>query len=486
MKNSDRPNILWICTDQQRYDTIAALGNAFVSTPNIDALARQGVAFERAYCQSPICTPSRASFLTGMYPSSLRVNRNGNPRFPDFPPLISRILADRDHVCGLIGKLHLSSAYGRIEERADDGYAFWNYSHAPRDDWEEGHDYADWVRFQGADLAELTRDPAGVPAELHQTTWCAEKTIQFIEENRERNWFASVNIYDPHPPFNPPQAYRERFDPAHVKRPLFRESDLEQQKNLAAVDFQSLAKHPADLDINSPILPQSPTPGLTEPDSLGARDAGTLIAAYYAMIKLIDDQVGRIMAALDALELRQNTVIIFTSDHGEMLGDHGLIMKGCRFYEGLVRVPLIWSCPGRYLTNLRSGALVELTDIAPTLLDIVGLAKPGYMVGRSLVPILSGEEPPEYHREYARCEYIDALDMPGHSRATMYFDGRYKLVLYHNHGVGELYDLAQDPQEFNNLWDRESAKDARARLTQCAFDAAISTLYAGPERRGPM
>ncbi|MDE2857336.1 MAG: sulfatase-like hydrolase/transferase [Chloroflexota bacterium] len=485
MREADLPNILWICTDQQRYDTIAALGNSFVSTPNIDSLARQGVAFERTYCQSPICTPSRASFLTGMYPSSLRVNRNGNPRFPDFPPLISRRLADRGYVCGLIGKLHLASAYGRIEERADDGYSFWNYSHAPRDDWEKGHDYAEWVRSKGFNLGELTRDPAGVPAELHQTTWCAEKTIEFIEENRDRNWFASVNIYDPHPPFNPPRVYRELFDPAQVQPPLFRESDLEQQKKLERIDFQSAARHPDDLDIKSPILPQSPTPGLAEADSPGARDAGALIAAYYAMIKLIDDQLGRIMGALDALDLRQNTVIIFTSDHGEMLGDHGLILKGCRFYEGLVRVPLIWSWPGRFLTDLRSDALVELTDIVPTLLDIVDLPAPDYLVGTSLLSILTGEGPPQ-RREYVRCEYIDALDLPDHSRATMYCDGTYKIVHYHSLGAGELYDLAEDPGEFHNLWDLESAADLRTDLTQRAFDATISTLYPGLERRGPM
>ncbi len=486
MRETDLPNILWICTDQQRYDTIAALGNTFVSTPNIDELARQGVAFERAYCQSPICTPSRASFLTGMYPSSLRVNRNGNPRFPDFPPLISRRLADRGYVCGLVGKLHLSSAYGRVEERADDGYTFWNYSHAPRDDWEYGHDYAEWVRSKGFNLGELTRDPAGVPAEVHQTTWCAEKTIEFIEANRNRNWFASVNIYDPHPPFNPPRAYRDLFDPARVKPPLFRESDLEQQQKLERIDFQSVAKHPDDLDIKSPILPQSPTPGLAEADSPGARDAGSLIAAYYAMIKLIDDQLGRIMGALDAMDLRRNTVIIFTSDHGETLGDHGLILKGCRFYEGLVRVPLIWSWPGRFLNDLRSDALVELTDIAPTLLDMVGVSAPGYMVGSSLLPILTGEAPPQRHRDYVRCEYIDALDMPDHSRATMYCDGTYKIVLYHSLGAGELYDLAEDPGEFNNLWYQESAADLRADLSQRAFDATISTLYPGLDRRGPM
>ena len=481
-----RPNILWICTDQQRYDTIGVLGNELVSTPILDQLASAGVAFERAYCQSPICTPSRASFLTGMYPSSIRVNRNGNPDFPDFPPLVSKILADAGYTCGLIGKLHLTSAYGRSEARADDGYSYWQYSHAPRDDWEEGHDYADWVRSRGADLGELTQDPAGVPAELHQTTWCAEKTIEFIEANRSRPWFASVNIYDPHPPFNPPAAYREQFDPQRVKPPIFQPSDLAQQAKLAAVDFQSGARDPAELHIKSPILPQSPTRRLVEADTDGERDALTLIAAYYAMIKLIDDQVGRILAALDESGQRENTIVIFTSDHGETLGDHGLILKGCRFYEGLVRVPLIWSWLDVFQADLRSPALVELTDIAPTLLDVCGLPIPDFMTGRSLLPILTGQRPPGKHRAFVRSEYIDALDLLDGTRATMYCDGRHKLVCYHNHGLGELYDLESDPQELADLWDDPAYQALKGELLQLSFDAHMTSLYTGPDRIGPM
>ncbi|MDE2749442.1 MAG: sulfatase-like hydrolase/transferase [Chloroflexota bacterium] len=485
-QDESSPNILWICTDQQRYDTISALGYPHLSTPNLDQLAAEGAAFERAYCQAPICTPSRASFLTGMYPSSIHVNRNGNPTFSDFPPLISKRLADAGYTCGLIGKLHLTSAYGRVEARTADGYSYWQYSHAPRDDWERGHDYADWLRSKGAELSELTKDPAGVPAELHQTTWCAEKTIEFIEANRDHPWFASVNIYDPHPPFNPPQAYRDKFDPRAVKPPLFRESDLAQQAKLAAIDFQSEARQPADLDIKSPILPQSPARAYIEPQTAGERDARTLIAAYYAMISLIDDQVGRILEGLEANGQRENTIIIFTSDHGETLGDHGLIQKGCRFYEGLVRVPLIWSWRGRFVNGLRSSALVELTDIAPTLLDICGLEAPDYMVGKSLRPILSGEAAPDAHRDVVRCEFIDALDMPDASVATMHFDGRYKLIVYHNHHLGELYDLEADPGEFDDLWESPAHQSLKAELLLRSFDTTMLTFYRGPDRIGPM
>ncbi len=314
---SDHPNILWICTDQQRYDTIHALGYEHVDTPHIDRLVAEGVAFTHAYCQAPICTPSRASFLTGQYASAVHVNGNGLDTFPDNPPLISKIMADAGYDCGLIGKLHLASAFGRIEPRIDDGYRYWEYSHAPRDDWPEGHGYADWVREKGEVLGDLMKEhPHGLPAEFHQTTWCAEKTIEFMREEREGPWLASVNIYDPHPAFNPPQTYRDMFDPADMPGPLFAESDLAQQEKLAGVDFQSKVRRPEQLDIRDPLHKDRRTPGA---------DAKVLQAAYCAMIKQIDDQVGRMIAVLEETGQRENTVVIFTSDHGETLGDHGLI-----------------------------------------------------------------------------------------------------------------------------------------------------------------
>lgn len=483
---ADKPNILWICTDQQRYDTISALGNPHVSTPNLDRLAEQGVSFTHAYCQSPICTPSRASFLTGMYPSRVHVNGNGNERFPDQPALVTKMLANAGYDCGLIGKLHLASAYGRIEPRVADGYRYWRYSHAPRDDWSTGHDYADWVRAKGYSLRELTERPEGIPAELHQTTWCADMSIEFIHDHASAPWLASVNIYDPHPPFNPPQSYRDQFDPASMPGPLFQPGDLEQQGELAGVDFQSQGRDPNELDIRIPVLSAMPVAGAQTPTSAGARDAKTLQAAYYAMIRQIDDQVGRILDALEESGQRENTVVIFMSDHGEMLGDHGLIQKGCRFYEGLVRVPLIWSWPGRFPENRRNDALVELTDIAPTLLGLAGLQVPDDMHGRPLLPLLVEEAPAQDHRQWVRSEYYNALDLPDGTYATMYRDERFKLVVYHGHGIGELYDLVDDPHEFYNLWDDTEYMSIKLSLMQRSFDESMLAMDPGPRRIGPM
>ena len=495
-----RPNILWICTDQQRYDTLGAQGNGHVRTPHLDQLWRSGAAFTHAYCQSPICTPSRASFLTGTYPSTCHNTRNGNDRFVERFPLVTRLLADAGYDCGLIGKLHLASAYGRIEARTDDGYRYWRYSHGPRDDWPVGHDYADWVRQHGSVLGELIQDPAGVPAPLHQTTWCAERTIEFISEPRAADtpWLACVNIYDPHPPFNPPQEYRERFDPAAMPGPLFRDSDLAQQERLAAIDFQSRGRPPHDLDIRSPVIPESPgredsagsgarADGRSSlPPHATARDAHTLQAAYYAMIELIDDQMGRMLDALRDTGQADHTLVTFTSDHGEMLGDHGLIQKGCRFYEGLVRVPLILAWPGTIRAGLVSDALVELTDLAPSLLEAAGAAVPEWMQGRSLLPLAGGVADPRHHRDAVLCEYFDALDAPDATRATMYRERRYKLVVYHGHGLGELYDLERDPGEFDNLWDDPAHATLKANLLLDSYAASMGAVDVGTRRIGPM
>ena len=475
-----KPNILWICTDQQRYDTIGALGYTHVSTPNIDHLIESGTVFTHAYCQSPICTPSRASFLTGMYASAVHVNGNGLEYFPDNPPLVTKLFADVGYDCGLIGKLHLASASQGIEPRTNDGYRYWQYSHAPRDDWPIGHDYANWVRTNGSVLANLVPDPDGVPPEFHQTTWCAEKTIDFICQQREQSWLASVNIYDPHPPFNAPREYRDMFDPAQMPGALFRESDLIEQDRLACADFQSQVRRPEELDINNRYY------SLEKDSPYGQGDVRLLQAAYAAMIKQVDDQLGRILDALEVSGQRDNTIVIFTSDHGEMLGDHGLIQKGCRFYEGLVRVPLIFSWPGHIKAGLRSDALVELSDKAPTLLQLVDEEVPGHMTGKSLLPILKGDASPSYHRDFVRCEYYDALQAPDGTFATMYRDQQYKLVVYHGRAYGELYDLEEDPDEFDNQWETPAFIATRAKLMKSSFDASMLAMDRGPRRIGPI
>ena len=462
----DPPNILWICTDQQRHDTIGALGNPHIHTPTLNRLVAEGVAFTSAYCQTPICTPSRASFLTGRYPSHLGVNSNSNTRFPDDAQLVTRTLAEAGYDCGMSGKLHLSTVTGRVEPRPDDGYRVFRWSHHPRPEtyWEvQHHAYHQWLEKQGVDWFDyyptrLWREKvhasaaAGIESRYHQTTWCANEAIAFISEPRKGPWLMSVNPFDPHPQgafFSAPREYLDKYDPASLLGPHFRESDLENQAWLRNVDFQSTA---------------------TRPEEYPARE---MQAAYYASIELIDAQVGRMLDALETSGQRENTVVIFMSDHGETLGDHGLTRKGCRFYEGLVHVPLIISAPSRFQGGVRSGALVELIDIVPTLLELAGLDVPDDVQGRSLLQILTGESTAGSHRDVVRCEFRDALDMPNKSHADMIFDGRHKLVVYHGTGLGELFDLENDPHEFDNLWDAGEAADIKGELLIRLFDDVV-------------
>lgn len=463
-----QPNILWYCTDQQRFDTIRSLGNPHVITPTLDRLVETGTAFTHAYCQSPICTPSRSSYMTGMYPGRVHNCRNGNESFLHHPPLISKLIADQGYDCGMIGKFHLQSSGHRTEPRLDDGYRYWKFSHAPRDDWPPGeHDYADWVRARGADLDELRDNSDRVPPELHQTKWASDRALEFLQEPRAQPWFLTINVYDPHPPFIPPRVYYEKFDMGRMPGPHVRPSDRAQQKRLAGVDFQQ---------------------EICFPDKITGK---RIQAQYYAMINQIDDQLARLVDFLDDTGQRENTLIVFTSDHGEALGDHGLVMKGCRFYEGLVRVPLIFNQPGRVATGLRSDALVELLDMSATLLDFAEVQIPEYFQGRSLSHILGEQASPERHREFVRCEYYDALDAAfcngNGSYGTMYRDRCYKLVVYHDRGLGELYDLERDPWEFENLWESSEHQHLKSVLLERSFNATmLADMDVGSRRIAPM
>ncbi len=470
------PNILWIYTDQQRYDTLRATGNEEISTPSIDKLARTGVAFTHAYCQSPICTPSRGSFLTGMYPSTVHACLNGNDHWSAAAPLVTELLRARQYECGLVGKHHLAGQDGRREPGIDDAYDWVRWSPMPVDLWTHGHDYADWVKSKGSDLSQLTSPPEGdnygwsvipgIPASLHQTTWCAEMAEEFIRKRAQssRPWMLSVNPFDPHPPFDPPDEYLRRCVNRNISPPLFRESDMENHATLSNVDFQTSPQHPSE------------------------GDAIRVKAAYYAMIELLDMMVGRLLEALEDSDQRNNTIVIFGSDHGEMLGDHGLMLKGCRFYEGLIRVPLVISWPARAKQGGHDDSLVELVDIVPTLLEAAGIEVPTRMQGKSLLRRLTGDtHRTEKHRDYVRCEYYRALNAAWRphfegSYGTMIRNDRFKLSVYHGHEFGELYDLHNDPCEFENLWASRQHRDVKLHLMKENFDRLALAVDTGPEQ----
>ena len=474
--NQRPPNILWICSDQQRYDTVGALGNSQIRTPHVDALIRYGVSFTRAYAQSPVCTPSRASFLTGRYPRTTRCRQNGQ----DIPPteqLVTRILADAGYTCGLSGKLHLGScANGRVEPRIDDGYTEFYWSHHPPPDWPENQ-YTQWLTSKGVSWDELYSGPEyhfvkeGIPAEYHQTTWCAERAVDFISRHRAANndgpWLFSVNFFDPHHPFDPPAEYLKRYNPAEMPAPKFREGELDNKPRFQQLDHEWAHN----------------TPGYFHTAGMTAEDRGYVTAAYWAMVELIDDAIGRMIEALRDTDQLDNTLVIFMSDHGEMLGDHGIYLKGPHFYEQLVRVPLVLRWPARCQRDLRADGLVELIDLAPTLLDAAGVPVPLAMQGRSLLPILSGEADPDHHRDHVFSEYYNSWTHKD-AYSTMLRTSDSKIIVHHGSEPGELYDLASDPDEFDNLWNRSGAAGLKTEMLKRAFDASVFTMDPAPERVG--
>lgn len=477
-----RPNILWICTDQQRYDTIAALGNPAIHTPNIDRLCREGVALKNTYCQSPICTPSRASFLTGLYPSTIHCNMNGNRslHLPENAKLITACLKEAGYTCGLSGKLHVTSAWEGEEQRVYDGYEHFYYSHDPLQGInDKSNQYINWLRAIGRYdevIDDSNFDPGvntgaryreDIPQALHQTTWCCDRALEFMSLKHDSPWLMSVNVFDPHPPYDAPKSWASRYHPESLPEPPFQDSDIETQKRLSTHVYQSQPKLPNE----------------------GNRKR---MANYYGMISLVDWNVGRLLEFLEQSGQRENTIVIFTSDHGQLLGDHGLEHKGCRFYEGLVKVPLILSWPGHFQSDFQSDALVELTDIAPTLAELAGCDF-NWTQGYSLVPTLQGKAETQTRRSYARCEYYDVLDphfgkqkRPLHnpSYATMYRTEQYKLNVYHGNDYGELYDLHEDPDEHNNLWEDPACQSIKLRLLKDSFDASMIITDPGSTRIG--
>ncbi|MCC6681859.1 MAG: sulfatase-like hydrolase/transferase [Phycisphaeraceae bacterium] len=447
------PNVLWICPDQQRWDTIAALGNPYVHTPNLDRLVRMGTSFTMAHCVAPVCTPSRANFMTGMYPSAIAGCKNGAAYWPDKAPLVSKLLKDVGYTCALAGKLHLSSAYGETQEKRppDDGYAEFHFSTSP---YQGGpaNDYLQWLTTKGYTYDQFKQLSWSQQGPLHQTTWCCDRAIDFFTRQRNGPWMININMFHPHSPYHIPKGTLDTADHdlSKLPQPRFRDADL----------IDKAHWH---------FKPKAFTPEQVQ----------KMQTEYYATIELVDQNVGRMLDALERTGQLENTIIIFTSDHGEMLCDHGLNGKGI-FYEGSVRVPLIITGPG-IKADQQLDSLVELTDLAPTLMELAGEPIPPAMQGVSLVPALTGQT--AHMRNFIHGQfYAGTGPAPGsedwtESFHTMYRDQRYKHVVYHGYPGGELFDMQQDPDEYTNLWDDPDHRQLRDELLLKNFNASARANY---------
>jgi arylsulfatase A-like enzyme len=292
--------------------------------------------------------------------------------------------------------------------------------------------------------------------------------IQFMRQQREMNpWLMSVNIFQPHHPFFPTEEYLSHYDPAKMPDPAYHEGELDSKPIFQKVDHQGA--------YGGTAISFAKT---------SAEEHRKIIAAYYAMIEQVDTEMGRMLAVLEETGQADNTIVIFMSDHGEMLGDHGIYLKGPYFYDCLTRVPLIIRWPGHFQGGRKVDALVELVDIAPTLLEAAGIPIPSGIQGRSLMPLLTGQT--QEHRDSVYTEYYDAnafYEIPpmlSSVRTT-----KWKLNFCDRPRSGELYDLEKDPGEVHNLWNDPHVKDTQEMMLQQLVSRMIETTDPLPERHTP-
>jgi arylsulfatase A-like enzyme len=487
-----QPNILLITSDQHHYSCLGAV-NPKLRTPALDRLAREGTLFTRAYCPNPVCTPTRASIITGLYPSQHGAWTIG-VKLPEDVPTVGQMLSARGYATALIGKAHFQPLASTPESPSIEcqptlrDLDFWRSFHGPwygfehieinrnhADESHAGQHYAIWMEEQGLTnwrdyFQPWPRDPNqkrrrhvwDLPEQFHYSRWAAERTIAFIERAwvANRPFFVWASFADPHPPYLVPEPWASMYDPAEMEPG--RLVPGEHEKN--PPHFRKTQEEQPDFSM------YRETPYANHGFQSHRHDEASLrknMAIYYGMISLMDHHIGRMLDRLDQLGIAENTLVVFSTDHGHFLGQHGLIAKGAFHYEDMIRVPFLVRFPGRVPAGGRSDALQSLVDLAPTFLSVAGLPVPGHMQGLDQLPAWRGEGPIRDH------VIVENRHQPTKVHLRTYVDQRYKLTYYRDQPYGELWDLEDDPGEINNLWDEPSAAALKSRLLHAALNAEL-------------
>jgi arylsulfatase A-like enzyme len=400
--------------------------------------------------------------------------------------LVTKMFANNGYTAGLAGKLHISacnaSVYPSGEPRIDDGYSSFVWSHHPdfygnkASNWPL-NGYNMWLTSIGKAYNRVPYQGSpyifvGPDEEYSQSRWCADRAIDFIEahEAYDQPWLFSLNFYDPHHDFDPSkkllEKYIERLDESDL--PVYQEGELENKT------YYQRSDHTAAYD----------TPGFMDYTKMTTKDHLQVKAAYYAMVEQVDIEIGRVIEHLKESGQLENTIIVFQSDHGEMLGDHGIYLKGPYMYDCLTKVPLIINWPEKLVQGKRSKALVELLDIAPTLLDLAGIEVPPSIQGKSFKELLTGEKTEDEHKECVYSEYYNAMGTHLENKAyvTMIANHRYKLAMTHSTNEGELYDLENDPLEINNLYNDPAQTDTKVAMLEKLSEMMMRTIDPLPVR----
>lgn len=432
-----KPNVLFLIADDLNCD-LHCYGHPQVKTPHIDRLAARGVRFERAYCQFPLCSPSRSSFLTGRRPNATQIHTNPRagrfstdyrpmPHFRDFIPdtvTLPQLFKQSGYRATRVGKLFHYGVPGQIGTSGLDDAASWAYvvNPAGRDKAEEHKVFTLTPGSYGGSLSWLASEGGDVE---YTDGLSATAAVSLLETYQDRPFFLAVGFFRPHTPYVSPRRYFEQYDPQEIKLPELSDAD---RQRVPAPAYASAKKEQETMS-----------------DAL-RREA---IQAYWASISFMDAQVGRVLAALDRLGLADKTIVVFTSDHGYHMYEHGLWQK-MSLFENSAHVPLIVARPGATIGGAASAGPVELVDLYPTLADLCGLSPPAYLDGTSLRPAL--DDPSRSVKEAAFTQ-IRRGSFDGYSIRT----ARWRYTLWDDGRRGEqLYDMQSDPGEATNL-----AADAR-------------------------
>ena len=451
------PNIVLIMTDQQRFDTIAELGYEHVHTPNLDRLVSEGSAFTSTYVTAPSCAPSRASLFTGLYPHSNGVLRNEDPWRHSWVEQ----MAEAGYRCVNVGKMHTypyevaAGFHERHVVENKDRYPKTNPHYLDQWDkafWARGvekpgrgiyRQRADYDERMGAFVWEA-------PEDLHADNFVGGLATMWLDRyTGDEPFFLQVGFPGPHPPYDPTERHLRRYEDVEMPPAVGTPESLADQPD----PLQELRRHNQEVDHDSVVHRENPS----------EEQIGRQRRHYMANVSMIDEQVGEILEGLERRGVLDDTVVIFTSDHGDCLNDHGHIQKWT-MYEPSVRVPLVFWGRHHVQAQQRLDGLTSLMDIGPTILELAGLRAPEWMEADSLMPALGGE--PWAGRDYAFSEHARDKILTGTALMTMVRDHRYKLVEFIDTDQGQLFDVEEDPSELHNLWDAPDYSPVRSRLQQ--------------------
>ena len=454
--------------DQLRWDAVGFSGDSSVETPVLDSLAESGAVFEHAYCSSPVCSPARASWFTGLYPHAHHQYKNYGPGkkgifgcyLPEEKQTIGDVLKREGYTCGNVGVWHLGD-----DENPQHGFDdYWRtYRYLDRSVPDPFFSYIDKLgitnpydpsvtaHFQEGFLpyANLT-DPR-----QQRTTWTVDQSLEFLETRKNDPFFLLAGIKDPHPVMIPPPELLERYPPEGFALPDNFRDPLE----------------------GKPAYQKKVRFRMTE-DTMSEEDFRLIMQYYYALIAHIDREIGRIINYLEQNGLRENTIIVFNSDHGEFLGNHGFVEK-CLMYEESVRVPCIVSWPAQIPAGSRINTPLGGVDLMPTIIGLAGCAFPDTIDGRSIADSLcSGNEPGEMP---VFAEIADQAAIYGGSENRRHFAGHIMVqfrgwkYVQNRDDTNELYNLVLDPGEMANLAGATEWQDKSAEMRNLIKDMLAKT-----------